>query len=189
MDQKSSFKFPYFSSEILTSENVFIIDKFFEEEEENESRKNSDIQKEEIKIMNRGSSEIEININDDNNNENEIKEKSNNLKEKIEEKHINKDNNKLLNFLNSGDKEESIVTDIKTDLSSEISSKVIINIIPAINENLIVDNKETAYIEEKKINQSEENLDLNTSVEKIIKNVETKKTYSNLDYLFQFLSQ
>ena len=81
MDQKSSFKFPYFSSEILTSENVFIIDKFFEEEEVNESRKNSDIQKEEIKIMNSGSSEIEININDDNNNENEIKEKSNNLKE------------------------------------------------------------------------------------------------------------
>ena len=135
--------------------------------------------------MDRGSSLIEININDDNNNESEVNEKKNNLKENNNE-YSNKDNI-LFNFLNSDDKEEEEVTDIKTDLVCEINSKEFVNIIPEINENLTGDNKENASIEEKKMD-SEENL-VNTSSEKIGKIVEKTKTYSNLDYLFRFLTQ
>lgn len=184
-DQKSSFKFPYFASEILTSENPFIIDKFFEEDEVSENEKNSEIQKDEIKVINRGSSLIEININDDIINDSENKEKKNNLEENNSE-YSNKDNI-LFDFLNSSNKENDN-TDKQSDSVNQISSKEIVNIISEINVNLAGEIKENVNNEEKKVNQSDENI-IDTSIEKIVKTVEKTKIYSNLDYLFRFLSK
>ena len=69
---------------------MFIIDKFFEEEEEKETRKSCEKEKEEFKSANRGSSIIEINMCDDSNNiEGENKEKNNNTFVNIKGRNLN----------------------------------------------------------------------------------------------------
>lgn len=182
-DHKLGYKFPYFASEILSSENVFIIDKFFEEEEEPSRRKNDFIDSDEISSKLRKSSIIEINMGDDNttSNDNEQKATSNLPSNTLEQSTESSKDSKLLNFFSGDDKDE--YSDQKTTENND--NNTLLNIVPDINENLKRENMEN---KENNDNQ-EENKNINeinqskSSVEE-----EKRKVYHNLDYLLNFLS-
>lgn len=179
-DHKSSYKYPYFASEILASENVFIIDKFFEEEEEVSSRQSDETEKDETKNKFRRSSIIEINMVDDSNtvNENENKDNTHNSANPISEPNTESTkDNKLLNFLSSDEKEEE--NDEKTTENKDSNLE---NIVPDINENLKGEVKKDNDEKEDENNVNENNQSKSSLHE------EKKKIYNTLDYLFNFLS-
>ena len=177
-DHKSSYKYPYFASEILASENVFIIDKFFEEEEEVSSRQSDETEKDETKNKFRRSSIIEINMVDDSNTANENKDNTNNSANPVSEPNTESTkDNKLLNFLSSDEKEEE--NDEKTTENKDSNLE---NIVPDINENLKGEVKKDNDEKEDENNVNENNQSKSSLHE------EKKKVYNTLDYLFNFLS-
>jgi hypothetical protein len=169
-DHKTGFKFPFNASEILASENVFIIDKFFEEEEESNSRKGSDREKEESKFAGRSSSIIEINMSDDMNNNNNNENEKKSLGEFEAETNANNSKDKnMLKFLEFDEKEqvnkEHIENQTKVDIVPENNNK---------GENVDSSfNPEIIKTEESKASKE---------------SVEKKKNYYNLDYFFRFLN-
>ena len=177
-DKRLGFKFPFFASEILASENVFIIDRFFEEEEEPRSRKNTSKEKEETKSFGRSSSIIEINMNDDSgsNNEAENKEKSMVNKEEDNSSGNSKDD-KILGYFSREDKVEEY---------HENKPNQVVEVVPDINENLKVESKENKEVIDKPEEIKADIVQKQVSETSIIVE-EKRKTYHNLDYFFKFL--
>lgn len=153
---------------------MFIIDKFFEEEDEGDTRKSFDKDKVESNTGKKNSSIIEINMGEDVNAEAENDEKNNNSKE-ITNTAKNSKDDQLLSFFN----EENNASDSKN--KDEIKTNTILNVVSSINENLTQDNKENQEICEDNKSNNEE------SKSSVIE--EKRKLYLNIDYLFRFFSQ
>jgi hypothetical protein len=181
-EHKLGYKFPYFASEILASENVFIIDKFFEEEEEHQYLKNDENEKNESKSKFRKSSIIEINMGDDSNSSNDAENKENtNAENNIpEQTNESTKDSKLLNFLSGDDKDYE-----NEQKTSNNNNNTLENIVPDINENLkggnMENNEQSDNIEDNKVSNEHDQSDNSVAEEK-------RKVYHNLDYLLNFVS-